>query len=414
MGLLSNGPCRASGWLDSDDTRASLAAVQALGAEVEFGDGVLTVIPPGQESSPGADGQRLEIDCANSGTTARLLCGLLSGWLTQGGPVVVLTGDESLSRRPMARVTDPLRSMGADIRWLGEAGTLPLSVRGSILHGGDFQLDVPSAQVKSALLLAGVTANISVTIRGAGGSRDHTERLLESMGVPVESDPGGDIVTLPGPFSAGGFDLPVPGDPSSAAFLQVASALVPDSQITVRGQSLNPGRAGALAVLRRAGVGVTGDQNPASGPGEPVGDVTTVYGSLQAFSVGEEEVPSLIDELPILAVLATQAVGETRITGASDLRNKESDRIEAMGSQLRRLGARIEDRPDGWRITGPTPLSTGRSDEPLVMKTCGDHRVAMALAVAALITEGQMILDDEECVAISFPEFFSTLNGLLD
>ena len=412
LGLLADGPCRATGWLDSLDTRASLAAARALGAEAEFQDGVLTLVPPGPGSPPGTRSRPLEIDCANSGTTARLLCGLLAGWLGPGGPEVVLTGDESLSRRPMSGVTDPLRSMGADIRYLGTSGTLPLRIRGAALRGGEFRLAVPSAQVKSAVLLAGLAAGVPVAIRGAAGSRDHTERMLESMGLPVKSDPGGDLVRLPGPFTRHGFDLPVPGDPSSAAFLQVAAALVPGSRITVLGQSLNPGRIGALAVLRRAGVGVTTSYNSAPGQGEPVGDVTITAGPLEAFAVAKEEVPALIDELPVLAVLATQAAGETRITGAADLRTKESDRIEAVGSQLRRLGARIEDRPDGWRISGPTPLSTGRLDGPLVLETRGDHRLAMALAVAALVTAGQTRLDDEDCVAVSFPQFFSSLERM--
>ena len=413
MGLLAGGSCRATGWLDSADTRASLAAVRALGAEAELHDGVMTLNPPRPESLTAAGNRTVKIDCANSGTTARLLCGLLAGWLKPGGREVVFSGDESLSGRPMARVVDPLRSMGADIRWLKEQGTLPFAVRGASLSGGEFQLAVPSAQVKSALLLAGLAAGTPVSIRGAGSSRDHTERLLESMGVPVESDPAGDIVSLPGPFVCRGFDCPVPGDPSSAAFLQTAAALVPGSRVTVEGQSLNPGRTGALAVLRRAGAVVTGDQDSSAGPGEPIGDVTVAAGPLQAFNIHSEEVPGLIDELPVLAVLATQAEGESRISGAADLRAKESNRIEAMGSQLRRLGAAIEDRPDGWRITGPTPLNTGLTDEQVVLNTFADHRIAMALAVAALVTEGQVRLDDEDCVAVSFPQFFETLYRLL-
>jgi len=202
----------------------------------------------------------------------------------------------------------------------------------------------------------------------------------------------------------------VPGDPSSAAFLQVAAAVVPGSRVTVTGQSLNPGRIGALEVMRRAGVRVGVQEGAAAD--EPIGDVTVEPGRLQAFAVERHEVPGLVDELPVLAVLATQCAGETLITGAAELRAKESDRIEAMGSQLRRLGAVVEDRPDGWSISGPTPLRGGTAESPLVLVTRGDHRVAMALAVADLVTAGETKLDDPECVAVSFPEFFTQLAAL--
>jgi 3-phosphoshikimate 1-carboxyvinyltransferase len=412
MSLLADGPCRVRGWLDSADTRASLDAVRSLGVVAEFRDGCLTLNPPRYRDRPEVADCPLIIHCHNSGTTARLLCGLLAGWLPPDGAAVVLTGDESLRGRPMGRVVDPLLEMGANIRYVGNSGVLPLRIQGVALRGGKFRLAMASAQVKSALLLAGLAASAAVTVHGAGRSRDHTERLLATMGVEVEAGPDGDAVILPGPFTASGFEVAVPGDPSSALFLQVAAALVPGSQVTVMGQSLNPGRIGALAVLRRAGVSVNGDLDPPSGAGEQVGDVTTSADQLRAFEIGAEEVPGLIDELPALAVLATQAEGETRITGAAELRVKESDRIAAMGSQLRRLGARIEDHPDGWRITGPTPLSTGRSDRALILSTEGDHRVAMALAVAALITEGQTELDDADCVAVSYPEFFDALDSL--
>ena len=226
------------------------------------------------------------------------------------------------------------------------------------------------------------------------------------MGVPVTSDATGDVVCLPGLFETRGFDIPVPGDPSSAAFLQVAAAVVPGSCVTVTGQSLNPGRIGALEVMRRAGVRV-GVQE-AGAADEPIGDVTAEPGRLQAFGVERHEVPGLVDELPVLAVLATQCEGETLITGAAELRAKESDRIEAMGSQLRRLGAVVEDRPDGWRIWGPTPLKGGAAGMPLILATRGDHR----LAVADLVTDGETKLDDPECVAVSFPEFFTQLAAL--
>ncbi len=405
MSLLAGGGCRATGWLASADTLASLEAVRALGARVLHRGAEIQIEPP---TAPPVSGE-IRIDCGNSGTTARLLCGLLAGWLLPGGASVVLTGDDSLSGRPMARVIDPLRRMGALIDELDHGPHLPLRIRGARLAGGEFDLAVASAQVKSALLLAGVAAEVEVTVRGAGGSRDHSERLLRGMGVSVDFDAGGDPVHLFGPFEPKPFDQPVPGDPSSAAFWQVAAALVPDSEVTISGQSLNPGRTGALEVLRRAGVHLTVTETGGQ-ESEPTGDVVVRGGDLQAFRISAPEVPGLIDELPILAVLATQCEGKTQIRGAADLRVKESDRIAAMGSQLRRLGADVEDRVDGWCITGPTPLAAA-ADLPAFV-TGGDHRIAMALTIAGLIAAGETKLDDPDCVAVSYPEFFNDLASL--
>lgn len=413
MPLLAGGPCRATGWLDSEDTRASLAAVRALGAKAELRGDVLEVDAAG---APSADlrtpGDPIVLDCGNSGTTARLLLGLLAGWLPPDGAGVVLDGDASLRSRPMARVTEPLAAMGADIRWQGAPDRLPVLVRGAQLAGRDHVLPVASAQLKSALLLAGLRAGGRTTVRGGGGSRDHTERLLRNMGVAVPAGPG-DVLAVDGGAVLAPFDLPVPGDLSTAAFLLVAAALVPGSRVTVRGVGLGPGRTGILDVLDRAGLQVdVVPAGPATDADEPMGDVTVVAGDLRPFDVGAQEVPGLVDELPALAVLATACPGTTVIGGAHELRHKESDRIALMARGLADLGADVKEEPDGWIITGGSTLRGGDEGAPTLLATGGDHRVAMALALAALVAEGHSMLDDRDCVAVSFPDFFATIAEL--
>ncbi len=340
----------------------------------------------------------MTIDCGHSGTTARLLTGILAGWLLAGSAGVVLEGDESLSRRPMGRVVEPLRAMGADIDWLDEPGCLPIRIRGAKLKGVDHHLEVASAQVKSALLLAGLFAEGNTTVTGADGSRDHTELLLKTMG---------------GLDRPGRFDIRVPGDPSSAAFFQVAAAMVPGSEVTVERQSINYTRTGALRMLRSAGAKVTIERSSGEPGGEPLGDVRLAHNLLKSFTITGQDLPALIDEIPVLAVFATQAEGETVITGAAELRVKESDRLAVMAENLKLLGADVVELEDGLKITGPTPLVGGDPSQPLVLNTAGDHRVAMAMAVAALVTKGETVLDDDACVAVSYPYFFQTLDKLL-
>ncbi len=407
LGLLADAPCEATGWLVSEDTLASLKAVEALGARVEREDDRVTVTPP--KVRPTAD---VTIDCGNSGTTCRLLCGLLAGWLPVGVSAT-LSGDASLSTRPMNRVVDPLRSVGADITFLGNPGCLPLRVTGAALRGGHHDLPVPSAQVKSALLLAGLYAEGATTISGGGNSRDHTELLLQTMGVScAPGDSGAELAIVAGQ-SLKAFTIEVPGDPSTAAFFHVAAALVPGSNLLTTGLSLNPTRIGALDVLRRAGVQVE-IENPHGPPGgEPLGDVRILQAPLQPFTITEPDVPALVDEIPILAVLATAATGESLITGAAELRVKESDRLAIMAANLGQLGAAVAELPDGLQITGPTTLRGGSKDLPLMLPTAGDHRMAMAMAVAALVSEGEITLDDFSCVAVSFPHFFATFATIL-
>jgi len=298
----------------------------------------------------------------------------------------------------MGRVVDPLRAMGADITWLGEPGRLPIRIRGAKLKGVEHHLEVASAQVKSALLLAGLFAEGNTTVAGADGSRDHTELLLETMGRLAKP---------------GRFDIRVPGDPSSAAFFQTAAALVPGSEIIVPGQSINYTRTGALRVLRRAGVKVAIERPSGEPGGEPFGDVRVSHNLLKSFTITASDIPALVDEIPVLAVLATQAEGETLITGAAELRVKESDRLAVMADNLKRLGADVVELADGLKITGPTPLVGGPPGQPVVLQTAADHRVAMAMAVAALVTKDETVLDEDTCVAVSYPYFFQTLDKLL-
>jgi 3-phosphoshikimate 1-carboxyvinyltransferase len=411
---LADGACRATGWLDADDTRRSRQAIHDLGARTELRDGVLTVWP-GVFPAGAATGVPLALDCGNSGTTARLLIGLLAG--LRGD--VIVTGDASLRARPMQRVVEPLRAMGAEIDYLEAERRLPVRIRGCLLRGRRHRLPVASAQVKSALLLAGLAARGRTEVTGAAGCRDHTERLLASMGAQMlTANPGAG-----GGVSVGGmkaplrpFDLAVPGDPSSAAFLLCAAAMIPGSAITVDDMLLNPTRTGFLDLLRRAGAVVEEGIEPTAWPAEPHGAVTVRAAPLRPIRVDAAEVPGSIDELPVLAVLATQADGETVVTGARELRVKECDRISAMARELGRLGARITELPDGWRIVGPTPLRTPAAARgargPHVVVTEGDHRVAMALAVAGLVSEGAVVLDDPDCPNISYPGFLADLAGL--
>lgn len=410
--LLAGGPCRATGWLESADTGASVAAVAALGARTSLEDGVLTV---DASAAAGPVGDKpLFLDCANSGTTARLLLGLLAGWLPEDGPGVVLDGDASLRRRPMARVVDPLRAMGARLQWQGEDDRLPVLIRGARLAGRDHALPVASAQLKTALLLAGLHADGVTTVRGGRDSRDHTERLLRVMGLETATGRG-DALRVSGGVPLAGFDVAVPGDPSSAAFLLTAAALVPDSRLTVAGVGLGGGRVGFLDVLARAGarVEVVRDESGAPG-GEPRGDVTVTAGELRAFGITGDEVPGLVDEIPVLAVLAAACPGRTLITGAEELRHKESDRLALVARNLELLGVDVEERADGLVIAGGRPLRGGRPGSPVVHVTGGDHRLAMAMAVAALATDGETTLDDAECVAVSYPEFFEDLARVID
>ena len=392
-GALSREGVEVEGFAPGADCASTLRCLEALGARVQRrGDRVRVA------RGEGPLGAAAVLDAGNSGTTARLLCGLLAG---QPGTFTVIQGDESLSRRPMRRVVDPLRTLGARIDGREGGGLLPLSVRGTSLSGGVCTPGAPSAQVKSALLLAGLSARGSVTVAEPLKTRDHTEILLEHLGVPLRRE--GTAVTVYPLEDLPGGTWKVPGDFSSAAFWIVAAALLPEADLTLPEVGLNPTRTGLLSALGRMGLDYGVTDLTLSG-GEPLGTLQVRSSSLEGTVVDAPEIPALVDELPILAVAAVRAKGVTEIRGARELRFKECDRIAAMAEGLRTLGAEVEEREDGWILRGPCRLRGGEVD------SFGDHRVAMALGVAALTAEGPVRIRGAACAGISYPGFFEALS----
>jgi 3-phosphoshikimate 1-carboxyvinyltransferase len=394
---MAEGTSALTGVLDSADVRSTIAAVRALGARVQGEPPSLTVTGWGAAgpAEPGAP-----VDCGNSGTTARLLMGVLVGW---PGRTFMLTGDDSLSKRPMRRVLDPLAEMGA-IAETG-SGTLPVTVRGAALHGIDYTLPVASAQVKSAILLAGLRAEGATVVREPVPSRDHTERLLPAFGVTVACTDRPRSCTVRGPVVPHTSAVAVPGDPSSAAFLVGAALVVPDSGITITGVDLNPTRIGFLRVLERMGADCM--LRPCASAGaDAVGDIMVGASRLEATTVTAEEVPSLVDEVPLLAVVATQAEGTTRFEGIGELRVKESDRLAALADGLAALGATVRSGEDWLEVYGPERLHGASLD------SLGDHRLAMAYAVAALVADGPVEIAGFDAIAVSYPGFAEALGSL--
>jgi 3-phosphoshikimate 1-carboxyvinyltransferase len=395
LGALAEGTTTVTGFSGGADVLATLGAIRALGATGERAGETVRV--EGRGLDLGRVGVTA-IDCANSGTSMRLVAGLVA----PGPGDVVLDGDASLRRRPMERVAEPLRAMGARIETTD--GTAPVTVRGARLVGVDWTLRVPSAQVKSSILLAGLRAHGTTRVREPLATRDHTERMLPSFGVPV-ARAGGTIV-VEGRRRLVGSDVPLPGDPSSAAFFVVAALLVPGSSILVRDVGTNPTRTGFLAVLRRMGAAIdVVDTREIAG--EPRATLHVRSARLRATAIAPEEVPGAIDELPILCIAAALAEGETTLAGAAELRVKESDRLAAI-AQLAQLGVALQTTADGLVIqgTGGKRLRQGRIDAR------GDHRIAMAFGVAGLVADGGVEIADPECVEVSFPGFFQRLRDL--
>jgi len=387
--------------LDSEDTAATLGAVEACGARVEghLGDDEVRVRGAGLRGlrPPPA------LDCANAGTLMRLLAGILVG--QPGARRVVLDGDDSLRRRPMGRVVRPLRAMGAEV-FTAPGGTPPLVVSGGgPLHGAEHDLEVASAQVKSCLLLAGLFAAGETWVREPSRSRDHTERMLEAAGVALLREGG--AVGVRGPVE--GLDLPdleVPGDFSSAAPHLVAGVLLGDPEVRLEGVNLNPARTGLLGVMARMGAEVLVEEGPPLA-GEPAGAlVARRAGALRATEVAPEEVPAMIDELPLVGVLGAMARGLTVVRGAAELRVKESDRIAAVVGALRALGVRAEEREDGFAVHGDGRLPGGE------MSAAGDHRLAMLGAVAGLASLDGVSVAGFDAVAVSYPGFARDLASL--
>jgi 3-phosphoshikimate 1-carboxyvinyltransferase len=396
LGALAEGETHVHRFGRSGDTQSTIDAVRALGAEVEdVAEDELVV------RGVGLRGLRAgTVDCGNAGTLMRLVMGVLAG---QRGRFE-LTGDESLSTRPMERIAEPLRQMGATIETTG--GHAPVIVEGSdALHGVSYELPVASAQVKSAVLLAGLNAEGPTTVVEPVPTRDHTELMLESAGVRVQRRPKSVTIEPADVLRLGEID--VPGDISSAAPFLAAAALVPGSDITIHDVNLNPRRTGLLDVLERMGAHLAIFNRHKAGR-EQVGDVQIQYTELGAVEVNGDEVPLLVDELPLVALLAVHARGKSVVRGAQELRVKETDRIEAVTDGLRAFGAHVRSRPDGWEINGvPTRLKGGRIDAR------GDHRIAMLGAVAGLASREGVEIVGAETVAISFPGFFQLLDSVV-
>lgn len=401
---LSDGICRVSNFLPSEDCVNTLRAMGQLGVAFEVAKG--TADRPVDLVIEGTGGAlqapKGELDCGNSGTGMRLLAGVLAGQPFES----VLVGDESLSGRPMGRIITPLEKMGALIETRGvKPGCAPLRVRGRSLQAITYEMPMASAQVKSAILLAGLFAPGTTTVVQPAVNRDHTERLLNAFGVRVMTD--GNRISMEGRQILRARDLVVPGDFSSAAFWVVAAAALPGARLVLSNVGLNPTRTALLDVLRRMGAGITIEPEGEDG-GEPRGRLVVEGGKLAGTVIRPEEVPNLIDEVPILAVAGALADGVTAIRNAAELRVKETDRIETTVRNLRLMGGEVEEFDDGMVITGGTSL---RGAE---MRSHGDHRIAMAFAVAGLLAgEGKTVIHDTACVATSYPGFADHLKSMV-
>ncbi|TAK33197.1 MAG: 3-phosphoshikimate 1-carboxyvinyltransferase [Chloroflexota bacterium] len=408
LNALADGEARISNFLPGEDCLSTIRCLRALGAAVELAGPQDHPYETVVVSGVGLHGLREPadvLDCGNSGTTMRLLLGILAGQPFFS----VLTGDGSLRSRPMGRVTRPLALMGAQT-WGRNGGELaPLAIRGASLRPLSYRLPVASAQLKSALLLAGLFADGVTQIVEPGPARDHTERMLQSMGVELRAQPapGGveQIVELSPPVRLKPVDLAVPADISSAAFWLVAGSCHPSARLTLPGVGINPTRTGLLDVLLAMGARLTMKPHIVEN-GEPVADIVVESSALRGIDVDPALVPRLIDELPVLAVAATQATGVTTISGAAELRVKETDRIATTAQELRRLGAEIEERPDGMVISGPQQLRGA------ACSSLGDHRLGMSLAMAALLADGLTEIDDADAVNVSYPGFWEQLSAV--
>ena len=395
LSALADGVSHVTGFLEGEDTRATARIFGQMGVLIDAPS-------PGERIVHGVGLRGLRapegvLDCGNSGTAMRLLCGVLAGQVFDS----TLTGDASLSKRPMRRVTGPVTQMGTIIE-TGSGGTPPLRVHGGqSLHGIDYTSPIASAQVKSAVLLAGLYAHGETTVTEPRPTRDYTERMLTAFGWPVEFEPG--RARLSGGNTLRATDIKVPADFSSAAFFIVAATLVPGSELVLRNVGMNPRRTGLLHVLRTMGASIL-EENSRDADGEPVADLVVRHADLRGIEVPVEHVADMIDEFPALFVAAACAEGATTIRGAEELRVKESDRIAVMTAGLRALGARIEETPDG-AVIGGSGLRGGS------VESHGDHRCAMAFVVAGAVTQGAVTIRDCANVATSFPGFVDLANG---
>ncbi len=401
LSALAEGKSQIVGYLPSEDCHRTIEAFRAMG--ISFRSGMDNGVPTLEVEGKGLRGliePEEVIDCGNSGTTMRLMTGLLSGQSFFS----VLSGDGSLRSRPMRRIVDPLRLMGGEIHGRSEGSLAPLAISGKALNPIEYTLPIPSAQVKSAILLAGLTLSGRTTIHEPSPSRDHTERMLKYFGVQFEKKKNRLSVDGGIPFQSR--TIEVPGDISSAAFFLVAATIMPGSEVVLRKVGINPTRSGILDVLQGMGADIT-VQSLSPVLNEPIADIVVRSSSLKGLVIEGALARSVLDEFPVLCIAAAKAEGKTVFRGAKELRFKESDRIEMMAAGLRGMGVKVDTFSDGIEIEGK-PVWKGT-----VCKTKGDHRIAMAMAVAGLIAEGGNKIDDTHCISTSFPGFFDLMSGLL-
>ncbi|WP_434399467.1 3-phosphoshikimate 1-carboxyvinyltransferase [Planococcus sp. 11815] len=395
FGALAQGTTTIEGFLMGDDCLSTISCFRSLGIDIQIDGEHVTVTSGGRKAWKEPD---VVLDTGNSGTTTRLMLGLLAGTDFHS----VMAGDESIARRPMKRIVEPLRLMGADIRGRANGHFTPIAVQGTALQAIDYTMPVASAQVKSAVLLAGLSARGTTTVHEPVPSRDHTEIMLKHFGADISRD--GDVISLSGGQELRAAHVQVPGDISSAAFMIGAALIAEGSEIQLENVGVNPTRTGLLDVFKAMGADIQASGHTSEG--EQAADLTVRSTSLRGTDIGGDVIPRLIDEIPLIALVATQAHGKTVIRDAEELRVKETDRIQAVVTELKKLGADIEATEDGMVIQGPTPL-TGAA-----MNSYGDHRLGMMAAVAALIADGPVTIDDPGCISISYPNFFEHLDKL--
>ncbi|MDJ0331661.1 3-phosphoshikimate 1-carboxyvinyltransferase [Planococcus sp. S3-L1] len=395
FGSMATGTTTVEGFLMGDDCLSTISCFKKLGVKINITEDLVTIQSRGEDSwkEPSE-----VLDTGNSGTTTRLMLGLLAGTSFHS----ILVGDESIAKRPMRRIIDPLREMGADIRGREDGQYTPLAVQGAQLKAIDYTLPVASAQVKSAILLAALKANGKTIIHEPIASRDHTEIMLEHFGATITREDY--QIKLEGGQKLTAANVKVPGDISSAAFMIGAALITEGSTVTLENVGINPTRTGILDVIEQMGANFELEEHDTQG--ERSADVTIHSSKLKGIEIGGELIPRLIDEIPLIALIATQAEGTTVIRDAEELRVKETDRISAVVKELTKMGADIEATEDGMIIHGPTAL-TGAE-----MTSYGDHRLGMMAAIAALIASSEVVIDDAECISVSYPNFFEQLNLL--
>lgn len=396
LGSISEGTTAAKNFLMSEDCLSTIGCFRDMGVDIKVEDGTVTIKGAGLN---GLVRPQKELYTGNSGTTTRLISGILAGQ----GFETVLNGDDSIQKRPMKRIMEPLSLMGADIRSAKDNGCAPLMIKGRALNGIEYRMKVASAQVKSAILLAGLYAKGDTTVIEDVPSRNHTELMLKGFGADIKTD--GRIITLHPGNTLKGRELTVPGDISSAAYFIGAALITPGSDITVKNTGINPTRDGIIRAFKSMGADIT-LHNEREEAGERIADIRVRYSKLTGTVIEGELIPALIDEIPLIAVVATQAEGQTVIRDAAELKVKESDRIELVSEGLKNMGADIEAREDGFLIKGPSRL---HGTQILTKK---DHRIAMSFSIAALVSDGPVVIDDTGCVKISYPGFFEDLISL--